>query len=164
MVYELAERAAALTRDTNTRLLINDRADVAAAAGTDGVHLTTSSLTAAVIRQSLGADLLIGVSTHSLAEAREAMIGDADFVVFGPVFETAGKQIYGAPAGLDKLQEVASALKPFPVLALGGVTSENLNYCLAAGAAGVAGIGLFSRPRDLRDIVRLVQDRGHREL
>jgi len=79
-------------------------------------------------------------------------------------FETAAKQVYGAPAGLDKLQEVASALKPFPVLALGGVTSENLDHCLAAGAAGVAGIGLFSRPSDLRDIVRVVQDRGHREL
>jgi len=102
VVYELALRAAAITRDSSTRLLINDRADIAAAAGASGVHLTVRSIEAAVIRQNFGADFLIGVSTHSLAEARQARAGGADLVVFGPVFETASKQVYGAPVGLDK--------------------------------------------------------------
>lgn len=156
-VYELARQAAVITRDSSTRLLINDRADIAAAAGASGVHLTGRSMEAAVIRQSFGADFLIGVSTHSLAQARQARAGGADFVVFGPVFETASKQIYGAPVGLDGLKEVALDLWPFPVLALGGVTTGNARDCIQAGAAGIAGISLFSQVSDLQSIVRLVQ-------
>ena len=156
--YELALRAAAITRGSSTRLLINDRADIAAAAGTNGVHLTTRSIAAAVIRQNFGADFLIGVSTHSLAEGRQARAGGADFVVFGPVFETASKQIYGAPVGLDALKEIALDLWPFPVLALGGVTNDNAMDCLQAGATGIAGISLFSQAVDLQRIVRLVQE------
>ena len=161
VIYELALRASAITRGSSTRLLINDRADIASAAGADGVHLTTRSLDAAVIRQNFGADFLIGVSTHSLEEARQARSGGADFVVFGPVFETASKQIYGAPAGLDTLKEVAHDLRPFPLLALGGVTADNARACILAGATGVAGISLFSRAADLPSIVRLLQDEGN---
>jgi thiamine-phosphate pyrophosphorylase len=157
VVYQLARRAAAITRGSGTGLLINDRADIAAAAGALGVHLSTLSLEAGVIRQSFGADFLIGVSTHSLAEVRQAVAGGADFVVFGPVFDTASKRIYGAPAGLDKLKEISGELLPFPVLALGGVTIENAGDCLRAGATGIAGISIFSEAGDLRSIVRLVQ-------
>jgi thiamine-phosphate pyrophosphorylase len=92
-----------------------------------------------------------------LAEAHQAFDDGADFVVFGPVFDTASKQIYGAPVGLDRLNAVAHDLSPFPVLALGGVNSENVRECLRAGAAGIAGISVFSEANDLRSIVRLVQ-------
>ena len=159
-VYELALRTAAITRGSGTRVLINDRADIAAAAGAAGVHLTMRSLDAAVIRQSFGAEFLIGVSTHSSAEAHRAFDDGADFIVFGPVFDTASKQIYGAPVGLERLNEVAHDLSPFPVLALGGVNSENVRECLRAGAAGIAGISVFSEADDLRGIVRLVQVGG----
>ena len=158
VVYELALSAAAITRGSATGLLVNDRADIAAAAGADGVHLTTRSLDAAVIRQTFGADFLIGVSTHSLAEARRARAGGADFVVFGPVFETASKQNYGAPLGLDKLKEITIELRPIPVLALGGVTAENARHCIHAGAKGIAGISLFDQAGDLQSIVRVVKD------
>ena len=158
VVYELALSAAAITRGSATGLLINDRADIAAAAGADGVHLTTSSLDAAVIRRHFGPDILIGVSTHSRAEARQARADDADFVVFGPVFEILSKQTYGAANGLDKLKEVALDLAPFPVLALGGVATENARDCFHAGAAGIAGISLFDQTRDLQSIVSLVHD------
>lgn len=157
VLYELALQARAITRGSATRLLINDRADIAAAAGASGVHLAVRSLDAAAVRQTFGAEFLIGVSTHSLAEARQARADGADFVVFGPIFETASKQVYGAPVGLDKLQEVALDLWAFPVLALGGVTTDNARDCIQAGATGVAGISLFSQAVDLESIVGLVQ-------
>jgi thiamine-phosphate pyrophosphorylase len=143
VLYELAERASAITRGSSTRLLINDRFDVARAAGADGVHLTERSLPASIVRRVCGEDFLIGVSTHSLEAALAARDASADFVVFGPVFETESKRAFGAPQGLEKLREVASALAGFPVLAIGGINVENANECFQAGASGVAAISLF---------------------
>lgn len=145
VLYELVSRAVEITRDTSTRLLVNDRFDVARAAGADGVHLTSASLSPAVVRAVCGAEFVIGASTHSLAEARAAREAGADFVVFGPVFETESKRVYGAPQGLEKLRAVAAAVEGFPVLAIGGVNSDNLESCLAAGASGFAGISWFER-------------------
>ncbi|MEJ7708274.1 MAG: thiamine phosphate synthase [Pyrinomonadaceae bacterium] len=90
-LYHLTADAARLTRDTATRLLINDRADIAVAGGADGVHLTTQSLTTEVIRCIFGQELVIGVSTHSVQEASLARNGGADFVTFGPVYATSSK-------------------------------------------------------------------------
>jgi len=160
VLYELTLRAVALTRGSSTRLLVNDRADIARAAGADGVHLTASSLGTAIVRRTFGADFLIGVSTHSLAEAQTAQAEGADFAVFGPVFETAAKRIYGEPVGLKKLAAVTSRLAPFPIFALGGVTMSNGMECVRAGAQGIAGIRLFSQVGDLPRIVELVKE-GH---
>ena len=143
VLYELVTRAAEITRDSKTRLLVNDRADIARAAGADGVHLTARSLPADVVRSTFGSEFLIGVSTHSLDEARAARDGGADFVVFGPVFETESKRGFGAPQGLDKLRQVADELRGFPVLAIGGISLENAGACFDAGASGVAAISLF---------------------
>ena len=139
VLYELATRAASITRGTRTRLLVNDRFDVARAAGAAGVHLTSTSLPTHLVRDLCGEDFLIGVSTHSLEEARSAS-NAADFVVFGPVFSTGSKQ----PQGLEKLREVTSALKGFPVLAIGGINDDNVAQCFEAGASGVAAIRLFN--------------------
>lgn len=147
-LYELTVRAAEITRGSKTRLLVNDRVDIALAAGADGVHLTSRSLPADVVRNISGPDFLIGVSTHSLAEARVAQAAGADFVVFGPVFDTASKRAFGEPQGLDKLHDVTKALGDFPVLAIGGVTRENLAACVDAGASGIAGISLFEHLGD----------------
>jgi len=146
LLYELVSRAAEITRGTATRLLVNDRFDVARAAGADGVQLTSASLPVRVVRDVCGPDFVIGASTHSLEEARRARDEGADFVVFGPVFETESKRAYGPPQGLDKLAQVVSELSGFPVLAIGGVTLDNAEKCLAAGASGVAGISWFARP------------------
>src|SRR5205823_4157417 len=86
--FNQTARAAANTRGTTTRLLVNDRADIARAAGADGVQLTTRSLPAHIVRRAFGANFLIGVSTHTLAEARAARTDGADFAVFGPLFDT----------------------------------------------------------------------------
>src|SRR5215471_4299110 len=146
VLVELVTAAAELTRGTKTRLLVNDRADVAAGAGADGVHLTARSLDAATIRQTFGDKLLIGVSTHVLSEARAARDQGADFIVFGPVFETESKLTFGPPVGLQKLTEVVHDLREFPVLALGGISLQNAADCLMAGAAGIAGISIFDSP------------------
>ena len=143
MLYELVTQATQLTRGSLTRLLVNDRLDVALAAGADGVHLTAASLPARVVREIAGPEFLIGVSTHSLETARDAREGGADFAVFGPVFETESKRVYGPPQGLDKLQQVTSELQGFPVVAIGGITLDNAESCFAAGASGIAGIRLF---------------------
>lgn len=140
-LYELTSRAAEITRGSKTRLLVNDRADIARAAGVDGVHLTARSLPADVVRGIFGPEFLIGVSTHTLEEAQAAREGGADFVVFGPIFEKDG---FGVPQGLDKLREVTSELGDFPVLAIGGISLENVAACFEAGASGIAAIRLLN--------------------
>jgi len=144
VLLELCEQTAQLTSGTSTRLLVNDRADIAAGAGAHGVHLTTRSLDTGTIRKTFGAELLIGASTHSIEEAVAARDGGADFIVFGPIFETPSKVEYGAPLGLERLSAATVALRNFPVLALGGITTSNAQDCLKAGASGIAGIRLFS--------------------
>lgn len=153
VLYDLTLRAAEITRGSDTRLLINDRADVARSAGAAGVHLTAGSIEASIIRRTFGDDFLIGVSTHSLEEAQAAREARADFAVFGPVFETASKLAYGEPLGLEKLEQLAAALTQFPVLALGGVTLDNAAGCFRAGAAGVAAIRLMNDPDQLARVV-----------
>lgn len=148
-LFEITACAAEITRGTSTRLLVNDRADIAVSAGADGVHLTTRSLEPRIVRRTFGDDFLIGASAHSLAEAKNARDGGADFIVFGPIFPTPSKEAYGPPLGLDCLAEVASELAPFPVLALGGISTDNALECLRAGASGVAGISLFRTPENL---------------
>ena len=156
VLFELTARAAEITRGTSTRLLVNDRADIAAGAGADGVHLTTGSLEPQIVRKTFGDDFLIGASTHSLEEATAARDGGADFVVFGPIFPTPPKAEYGPPLGVDRLADVASELAPFPVLALGGISTENAQECLRAGASGIAGISLFSEPETLKATVETI--------
>ena len=160
VLFELVARAAEITRGSKTRLLVNDRSDIARAAGADGVHLTTQSLPVEVVRKTCGAEFLIGVSTHSLEEARVAEAGGADFVVFGPVFETESKRSYGEPQGLDKLAAVTHALGEFPVVAIGGITLENVGVCFEAGARGVAAIRLLHDAENMTSIVQTIRRTG----
>ncbi len=162
VLFELVARAAELTRGSKTRLLVNDRSDIARAAGADGVHLTTHSLPVDVVRKIYGAEFLIGVSTHSLDEARAARAAGADFIVFGPVFKTESKRVYGPPQGLDKLSEVTRELGEFPVVAIGGITLENAGECFRAGASGVAAIRLLSDAHQLLDRIHKIRSRFSR--
>ncbi len=158
VLFELTERAVALTRGTNTQILVNDRADIAAGAGADGVHLTTQSIDAAIIREKFGKDFVIGVSTHTLTEVIAAREQNASFAVFGPVYETPSKRRYGTPLGLAKLEEVTQALADFPLVALGGISIDNAKDCLEAGAAGIAGISLFSDVDSLKRVAAEIRE------
>ncbi len=140
----LARAVLAIPNPRGTRLLINDRADVALATGAAGVHLRGQAIAPSRIRAIAPPEFLIGVSCHSVDEVRRSADEGASFAVLAPIFPTAGK---GPALGLAPLREAASAVR-IPVLALGGVTAPRIAECLAAGAAGVAGISLFQRPDD----------------
>jgi len=157
VLFELAERAVDITRASSTRILVNDRADIAAGAGAHGVHLTTQSLEIAVIRKSFAQTFLVGASTHSGEEARRAHKQGADFIVFGPIFPTKSKEQFGPPLGLEKLSDVCGNLVGFPVLALGGVSEFTARQCFEASASGVAGISLFSEPAALELVAAAIR-------
>ncbi|MFL6213776.1 MAG: thiamine phosphate synthase [Blastocatellia bacterium] len=156
----IADTIAMDAEQSGASLLINDRADIAACAGA-GVHLTTRSMTAEVVRRAFGEQMLIGASTHSLDEARTAASKGADFIVFGPVFETESKKMYGPPVGLAALREVAEQLT-IPVIALGGIKPDNFSEALRAGAAGVAAISMFVEADDLRGLLDTIRESNHR--
>ncbi len=136
-LLRLAEALRTLTARYGAALLVNDRVDVALAAGADGVHLGQHGIPPAVARRIVGRDRLIGVSTHTPAEAAEAARAGADFVVFGPVFATPSKAAYGPPRGIEELGAVAGALA-IPVFAIGGITAARAAIVRVAGAGGVA--------------------------
>ncbi len=161
-LFELAKRAAQITRASATRLLVNDRADIAVAAGADGVHLSTRSVESGIIRDCFGENFLIGCSTHSLSEVVAARDGGADFVVFGPIFQTDSKAQYGAPIGVEVLKETTKEMALYPIVALGGISALNARECLGAGASGIAGIGLFSDPSTLRQTVDTILSEAER--
>lgn len=152
-VRDLLNLAAPLgdaTRRHRARFIINDRADVALAVGADGVQRTHASLPVAALRRVLPVPSLIGASVHAEGEAREATADGADFLVFGPVYDTPSKRQYGPPQGLARLGRLAAAVDR-PVLAIGGITLSRVPEVLGAGAAGVAVISAIlgaERPAD----------------
>lgn len=144
-VYDLACRLREITRRAGAALIINERVDIAIAADADGVHLPFESIGATPARKLLGPDRLIGVSTHSepdvVSASRE---GQADFAVFGPVYEPISKNVYGSVHGPHRLFEVCEATS-FPVFALGGISpiraAELFAESRSRNLAGVAAIG-----------------------
>jgi thiamine-phosphate pyrophosphorylase len=128
---------------TPARVVVNDRLDVALAAGAAGVHLRGDSFAAARVRSIAPAGFLVGRSVHSEEEAAEIeAAGGCDYLMFGTVFASASKAAGHQPAGLDALARVCARVRT-PVLAIGGVTADSVASLRAAGAAGVAGISLF---------------------
>ena len=131
--YSLRE----ITRRYKARLFINGRVDIAMAVGADGVHLGISDIPVHAARKAAGNDMLIGASAHSVAEAKRAEQEGADFVTFGPVYETPSKLQYGKPVGVQAIERVKDEVS-IPVFAIGGVNRERVGEALKAGAYGVA--------------------------
>ena len=141
-LLELVESAVAAAKGSVTRIVVNDRLDVALAAGADGVHLGTQSVPPQAVRKQMPEGFLLGVSCHSSDDVRQAETAGADYVVLGPIFETPSKMAYGPPLGLSALREAASVTS-IPILALGGINVERVRGCFEAGATGIAGIRIF---------------------
>jgi thiamine-phosphate pyrophosphorylase len=149
----LAQAAIDGARGTNTRIVVNDRLDVALALGAVGVHLGTHSMPPRAVRDCVRRDFLVGVSCHSLDEALQAEAAGADYLLLGPIFPTISKLPYGLPLGLPTLMKVTARIT-IPILALGGITVERVKPCIEAGAAGIAGISIFQDCDSLEDRVR----------
>jgi thiamine-phosphate pyrophosphorylase len=135
----LCRRLREPTRERGALLIVNDRADVALAVGADAVQRTHSSLTVAEFRAIVDKRLRIGASTHSVEDAVAAEAQGADWIVFGPVYDTPSKRRYGSPQGLQALERVTASVR-IPVIAIGGITPERVPDVRRAGAAGVAAI------------------------
>jgi thiamine-phosphate pyrophosphorylase len=146
----LAESARALVgllRPLGVPLLVNDRVDVAVAAGADGAHVGQSDLAAADARRLLGPDALLGVSATTVEEARAVDRAAADYVGAGPVFPTGSKDDADPPTGLDGLAAIAAATT-LPTVAIGGISVANAGGVIAAGARGVAVISAICSADD----------------
>jgi len=137
-LYDLVAEIVETARGSKTRVLVNDRLDIAITAGAHGVHLPSNGIPVPAARPHIG---LVGVSTHSIDDVRSAERDGADFVVFGPVFDTPGK----VACGLLLLERACRAVG-IPVLAIGGMTPRNAQHAIDAGAAGIAGIRMFRQP------------------
>src|SRR5579863_5082988 len=146
-VYELLELVISsleLTRDTATRIVVNDRLDVALACGAGGVHLGSQSMPPARVQNALKVagrteSFWVGVSCHSVNDVRAAEGAGASYALLGPIFDTPSKRIYGPALGFRVLEQAARSCR-LPLFALGGITPERALACIEAGASGIAGI------------------------
>lgn len=154
---ELCRRMLAAIRPARCLLTVNDRVDVALAVGAGAVQRTATSLTVRDIKAVVKNDVLIGVSVHALEESIEAEAAGADWLTFGPVYDTPSKRRYGAPQGLVALEKVTRAVR-IPVVAIGGITAGRVGDVRAAGAHGVAAISAILAADDPAAAVRRFLD------
>lgn len=149
------------TRLRSIRIIVNDRLDVALAAGAAGVHLGHASAPAReVVRWCRAgdapADFLVGVSCHSLEGVQEAENAGASYTYFGPIYETPSKIPFGKPHGVEELAQVANAVS-IPVIAIGGVNASNALHCIHSGAAGIAAIRMVQDARDANSLKEAIE-------
>jgi thiamine-phosphate pyrophosphorylase len=147
--FAIVKEALALTRSRGIPLIINDRLDIALAAGADGVHLGQSDLPCREARRAAGKGMIIGISAHTPEEALAAWRDGADYIGAGAVFPTGSKADVSAVIGIDGIRAIASAVK-IPVVGIGGINSQNAALVIAAGAAGVAVISAVLSQPDIR--------------
>jgi thiamine-phosphate pyrophosphorylase len=158
-LLSLSQAAVREARQGNTRVMVNDRLDVALAAEAHGVHLGTRSLPVDLVRTLVPREFAVGASCHSLTEALAAQARGADYILLGPIFPTPSKLPYGPPLGLPVLREVTAQVS-LPVFALGGISLDRVALCRQNGAAGIAGIRLFQDCDSLEDLMRELRERG----
>ena len=156
-LLEFLEQLIEVARPAGTAVMVNDRADVALAAGADGVHLRSDSFSAEEARRVTPGGFLIGRSVHSEEEAARAVAsGGCDYLIFGTVFRSSSKPDDHPVAGLEALRAVCRQVN-IPVLAIGGITTDRVAAVAAAGGAGVAAISLFAEAADIETTVHALR-------
>ena len=139
--------------NAGVRFIVNDRCDLAMAVDADGVHLGQEDLPLGLARKIMGADKLIGISTHSAEQVQEATAGKPDYLGFGPIFKPGSKQDHDPVVGLEGLRAMRS-LTSIPVFAIGGIQLDRVGATISAGANGVAVISAILTATDIRYAVR----------
>lgn len=154
-MFQIAKQVREITRESSVRLIINDEIDLAMAVKADGVHLGQDDFPVSMARKLLGETALIGVSTHSLAEARKAASQAIDYIGFGPIFPTTTKQAHDPAVGISKIAMIREEIS-LPIYAIGGIQFSQLQNIIDAGASGVAVAGALKNAD--RTTVRTWQD------
>jgi thiamine-phosphate pyrophosphorylase len=142
-----------ITRDAGAGFVVNDRLDVALLCGADGVHIGQGDITCGAARQIAPPGFIIGVSVGSVAEARDAEQGGADYIALSPVFDTGSKSDAGPGHGLALLRNIRAAVR-IPVIAIGGIGPENAGDIIDAGGDGIAVISVVAGAPDITGAAR----------
>ncbi len=160
-LYATAQQLGAYIREEGGTFIVNDRADVAVAAGAEGVHVGQDDLPVESARAILGPGKIIGYSTHVLEQVREADRSSANYIAFGPIFPTTSKANPDAVVGLEGLRAARKATRK-PLVAIGGITLENARAVIEAGADSVAVIRALVGTEDIRararEFLRSIED------
>jgi thiamine-phosphate pyrophosphorylase len=160
--YQSAIEVLEYARPRNVKIIINDRVDIALSTGADGVHLGQEDLPPEQARKILGENAIIGFSTHSVAQAIEAMKFPVDYIAIGPVFPTVSKENPDDVVGTEGVKIVREAIGDFPLVAIGGITFENAQNVLQSGADSLALISTILKPADqitdnIKELIRLLR-------
>lgn len=137
-LYEMVVASLEFTRPAGAKLIVNDRVDVALAAGADGAHVGQEDLPADTVREILGLAAIVGVSSHSALQASAAAVLPVDYVAFGPIFATTTKVNPDPVVGIEGLAAIRSIVAALPLVAIGGITIENAAAVYASGADSIA--------------------------
>ncbi|HEX8282560.1 MAG TPA: thiamine phosphate synthase [Pyrinomonadaceae bacterium] len=156
--YAEAAEAVKVAHSFGTKLVINDRADVALAVGADGVHVGQDDMPPGAARAVLGAGACVGFSTHNVAQAVEAAALPISYVAVGPVFATSSKENPDPVVGLEGLRRVRAGISAVPLVAIGGITAATARAVLEAGADSVAVIGALLSAADPAEITRRTRE------
>jgi len=156
--YEDAKTAIEIARKTSVKIIINDRVDIALALKADGVHLGQDDFPPAKARQILGEKAIIGFSTHSIGQAVEAVQSPLDYVAIGPVFATTTKENPDEIVGIEGIKRVREAIGSFPLVAIGGISAENISQVIESGADSAAVIkSILFPPEKIEENLRFFQ-------
>lgn len=150
-LYDLTCQVVSMAQNTECQVLVNGRADLALAAGANGVHLPSAGLRISDIRSWIPKDFIVGVSVHSMREIRDAEAQNADYILVGHLFPTKSKEEYGPSLGLDFLRKACKSTS-VPILGLGGMNPERIDPVMETGAAGIAGISLFQNSKEFAQL------------
>lgn len=157
-IYREAKTLRAICSGTKTKLIINDRVDIALAVNADGVHLGQEDLPCEVARRLLGMEKIIGVTVHNLKEALKAEKATADYIGVSPIFATRTKSDSGTPCGLETLREIRANCK-IPIVAIGGINLQNAFEVIEVGADMICAISAVLTKEDVAEEIRRFQRR-----